>query len=116
MVETCERITDARIRAFRDDLYGRGCAHGLLFDNDLVVILRDTFWGMSADSIEEEARLYTNVVLAQTPGRGLDARVQDWLARMTYSWNDTLPKDGDTAGALLHDVVPALAGASILAA
>lgn len=116
IVETCKLVTDSRIQVFRNDLFGRGCAHGVLFDRHQVVILRDTFGDVSADAIKEEARLKTEEVLAQAQGRTLDARVQDWLSRMTYSWNETLPKNRDAAGVLLHNVVPALAGASILAA
>jgi hypothetical protein len=116
VVETCESITTDRIRAFRNDLFGRGCAHGLLFDEHEAVLLRDAFWTMSADSIKEEARLSTDVVLHRAQGESLDARVQDWLARMASSWNEALPEDGDAAAALLHDVVPALSGSAVHAA
>ena len=116
MVETCDRITPERVAAFKQALYGRGCAHGLLFDADQALILRDTFWSLDAEALVEDGRLPTDTVLSRARGDSLDGRVRDWLARMTTSWADALPEDADAAGALLYDIVPALIGARTLAA
>lgn len=116
VVETCERISAERLLAFRSELFGMGCAHGLLFDDHEVAVLRDGFWTMSVDSVVEESRQRTDRVLVRAAGRTLDARVGDWLSRMSSSWGDALPEDRDAAAALLYDVVPALSGSSVRAA
>ena len=116
IVETCDRITVDRLAAFKLTLYGRGCAHGLLFDPDHAVILRDTFWTLTADALVEDRRFPTDTILSQARGDTLDGRVSDWLSRMATSWADALPDDSEAAGALLYDVVPALSGSKMLAA
>lgn len=116
VVETCERITAERLLAFRSELFGMGCAHGLLFDDQEVAVLRDGFWTMSVDSVVEESRQRTDRVLVHATGTTLETRVGDWLSRMSSSWGDALPEDRDAAAALLYDVVPALSGSCVRAA
>lgn len=116
IIETCARITQDKIRKFREELFGRGCAHGLLFDPTRAVLVRDSFWTMSVESVQVDKELATEDVLAHATGPSLDARVQDWLGRMAASWNEALPDEDEAAAALLTDVVPALSGSSIRAA
>ena len=50
LVRTCASIDEEEIRRFRDDMFGIGCATGLLFDSESCAILRDTFQSMTPDS------------------------------------------------------------------
>ena len=114
LVHTCAAISDAEIRSLRDDMFGEGCANGLLFDAEHCVILRDRFADMAPESIVAEAeRPPTNEVLAKVGDGTLDARVARWLEMMSASWNTALPREPATAAHFIADIVPAVSGSVV---
>ena len=94
VVYTCDGINDVEIRRLRDDMFGVGCANGLLFDRERCVIFRDTFSSMTPESIAIEGdSASTQAVLANAGAGPLDARVGRWLEMLSSNWNTALPFD-----------------------
>jgi hypothetical protein len=114
LVYTCSAINEGEVSRLRDEMFGLGCANGLLFDPERCVILRDTFSSMAAESIAQEGdALRSDDVLAKVGGGSLDARVARWLEMMSTNWNSALPLDGATAAPFITDVVPAASGSMV---
>lgn len=114
VAETVGRVDDAAIARLKDTLHRLGCPNGLVFDEDVCVILRDTYASMEASSLVEDGRVPTVGVLARVAkGRTLEQRVHDWLRSMAASWNDALPSEQNVAAPFIADVVPAVSGSSI---
>lgn len=116
IVETCEKADEQAIERFRDFLYGASCSHGLLFDQDTCIILRDHFSSMEKDSIEVDQRLPTGAVLAALGPRqfgNLDERVQRWLYMLSTRWDDALPPEPEIATHFFADIVPAASGSAV---
>jgi hypothetical protein len=116
VVITCAEINDQEVRRLREDMFGLGCANGLLFDAHNCVILRDSFASMSPDSIVAEGTpVRTDAVLAKAGGGSLDVRVNRWLEMMSANWNSALPLEPATAAPFIMDVVPAASGSMVYA-
>lgn len=114
VVDLVEQVDAATMDAFKNVLVRLGCPHGLLFDVQECVILRDSYTSLNADSLEEEGRVPTDRLLAGiATGRPLDARVLAWLRSMASSWNETLPAEAELAAPFITDIVPAISGASV---
>jgi hypothetical protein len=116
VVDVCDRIDDQAIAGLKRFMHGYGCANGLLFDEDVCVVLRDTFSDISPTSIREERRIPTRLLLAMLgPGSAgsLAVRVGRWLEVLSKSWQAAVPRDSEEAQELLYDVVSAAAGATI---
>lgn len=115
VVETTAAIDAAAIGRLKQRMLGLGCPNGLLFDANECVIVRDTYSSLEADSLEEDGRVSTDLLLAQVrrPGRTLDQRVLDWLRSMSASWNTALPIDGAVAAPFITDIVPAVSGSQV---
>jgi hypothetical protein len=116
VVDVCDRVDDQAVLAVKDFMYGYGCANGLLFDEEVCVLLRDHFTELSPASVVEDRRIPTGVLLG-TLGREnvgpLDVRVERWLDVLTRYWQAVVPKDSEDAQELLYDVVSAADGAQI---
>jgi hypothetical protein len=116
VADVCDRIDDRAIEGLKRFMHGYGCANGLLFDEEVCILLRDTFSEMSAASIQEERRIPTRVLLA-TLGASkvgpLAVRVGRWLHLLASSWQTAVPTDSTDAQELIYDVVPAATGAAI---
>jgi len=116
VVDTCDKVDDQAIEALKHFMHGYGCANGLLFDEDVCIVLRDTFTEMSPASIHEERRIPTPALLATlgpSSAHSLDVRVGRWLDLLSTSWQAAVPRDSDEAQELLYDVVSAAGGATI---
>jgi hypothetical protein len=116
VADVCDRIDDQAVDALKRFMHDHGCANGLLFDEDVCILLRDEFTELSPASIVEERRIPTRVLLG-TLGRhnvgSLYVRVGHWLELLSKYWQDAVPKDSDDAQELLDDVVSAADGAKI---
>src|SRR5580698_1579548 len=53
VVDVCDRVDDQAVLAVKDFMYGYGCANGLLFDEEVCVLLRDHFTELSPASVVE---------------------------------------------------------------
>jgi hypothetical protein len=116
VVETCPRADEAAIAEFSAELYGLSCPNGLLFDENICIVLRDTFEDMKPTSIEVERELSTDAVLGRlgpSRGRSLEDRVEQWLAELSSNWDQALPEDPELAAPFITDIVPAVFGAII---
>ncbi|MGD0679701.1 MAG: hypothetical protein ABSC94_30305 [Polyangiaceae bacterium] len=114
VAETVARVDERAIADLKEALHRLGCPNGLVFDENICVILRDTYASMEASSLVEDNRIATDRVLARVAnGRTLEQRVSDWLRSMAASWNDALPKEQDVAAPFIMDIVPAVSGSSI---
>lgn len=116
VADVCEKIDAKALEGLKRFMYEDGCASGLLFDEEVCVLLRDTFRDASVGSILEERRIPTSVLLA-TLGAGnagpLVDRVGLWLKTLATSWRAAVPADSPDAQELIDDVVPAAVGAAI---
>ena len=110
MVDVVDLTDAAALAHLKRDMLGRGCWHGLLIDDENVVVLRDRFSEKEEDSIVEQARLPTAQLLPKNGS--LERRVNDWLEHMSTNWRGSVPKE-PWADVLLYGVVPALAGSEI---
>lgn len=116
VVDVCGEINDRAIEGLKRFMHGYGCANGLLFDERVCVLLRDTFSDMSVASIQEERRIPTQVLLGtlgSSDAGPLAVRVGRWLQLLASSWQTAVPTDSSDAQELICDVVPAAAGAAI---
>jgi hypothetical protein len=116
VVDVCAKVDDHAINAAKKCMYEYGCASGLIFDDSECVLLRDTFTDMSPESISEEKRLSTPLLMAQLGAQNvgsLDIRVFQWLQLLSASWLAAIPRDSKDAQELMYDVVPAATGAKI---
>jgi hypothetical protein len=114
VAETVARVDERAIADLKMALHRLGCPNGLVFDENVCVILRDTYDSMEASSLAEDGRVATDRVLARVAnGRALEQRVFDWLRSMAASWNDALPMDQEAAAPFIADIVPAVSGSSI---
>jgi hypothetical protein len=116
VADICDRVDDRAIEGLKRFMYEYGCANGLLFDEDVCVLLRDTFSDMSPASIREERRIPTQVLLATLGSSNagpLAVRVGRWLQLLATSWSAAVPTDSEDAQELIYDVVPAARGAAI---
>jgi hypothetical protein len=115
VVETTAHVDAGVLERLKQRMLGLGCPNGLLFDADECVIVRDTYRSLDVDSLEEDGRVSTDLLLARVraPGRTIDQRVLDWLQSMSASWNNALPVDGDVAAPFITDIVPAVSGSYI---
>jgi hypothetical protein len=115
VVETTPRVDSEAIASLKETLQRLGCPNGLLFDEDVCAILRDTYASLGVDSLAEDGSVATDRLLARVAnGRALEQRVFDWLRSMAASWNDALPAEQDVAAPFIMDIVPAVSGSSIL--
>ena len=92
----------------REAMYGLGCAHGLVFDDQHYEVLRDTYETTGPDAIKVDAVLETPRLLANGGG-SLEGRLVRWLDALTRSGTRAIPRE-PWAAALLADVVPAASG------
>jgi hypothetical protein len=116
LVRTCASIDEAEIRRLRDDMFGIGCATGLLFDSERCAILRDTFQSMTPDSIvAAEGSVRTADVLANSGTGSLDARVGRWLEMVSANWYAALSGQLAAAAPFISDIVPAVSGSIVQA-
>jgi len=115
VVETTATIDAAAIDRLKQRMLGLGCPNGLLFDANECVILRDTYSSLEVDSLQEDGRVSTDLLLARVrrPDRSLEQRVLDWLRSMAASWNTALPVDGAIAAPFITDIVPAVSGSQV---
>jgi hypothetical protein len=116
VADVCDRIDDQAIDALKQFMHGHGCANGLLFDEDVCILLRDRFTELSPASIVEERRIPTNVLLSTLGCENVGSlyvRVGRWLELLSRYWKDAVPKDSEDAQELLYDVVSAADGAKI---
>jgi hypothetical protein len=116
VADVCDRIDDLAIDRLKVFMFGYGCANGLLFDEDVCIVLRDAFTDMSPASIREERRIPTRVLLTTLGSSNagpLSVRVERWLQLLAGSWQAAVPSDSDDAQELLYDVVSAATGAAI---
>jgi hypothetical protein len=95
----------------RERMFGSGCAHGMVIDEQEVIVLRDMFVNMEKDSIKVDFKLKTDGLLGSEGD--LDERVRRWLKRMSTNWRATLDDADSNREQLLSDIVPALSGAVI---
>jgi hypothetical protein len=114
VVETVSLVDEETLASFKELLLRLGCPNGLVFDQNDCVIVRDTYATLDVASLEEDARVATDRLLARVAnGRGLEQRVLDWLRSMAASWNEALPIEQDVAAPFITDIVPAVSGSSI---
>lgn len=118
VVDTVAEVDANALAHLRDDLYGLGCSHGILFDAVCCVILRDSFVSMDAASIVEDGRVPTREVLrggASDDVASLDARVELWLQTLSVDWDHALPIEPSVAALFIQDIVPAASGSLVRA-
>lgn len=116
VADVCDRIDEAAIESLKRFMYEYGCANGLLFDEDVCLLMRDTFSDMSPASIREERRIPARLLLATLGSSNagpLAVRVDRWLQLLASSWPAAVPTDSEDAKELIYDVVPAATGAAI---
>lgn len=112
IVELCPKIDDNVLQEARDVMFGRGCANGLVLDENECVILRDSFMSMDASSIEvEPSRLNTRLLLGETEGP-LEQRLERWMNALATNWHEAVPRE-PWAAPLIMDVVPAASGSLV---
>ena len=116
VADVCDRIDNQALEGLKRFMNEYGCANGLLFDEDVCILLRDTFSDMSPASIREERRIPTRMLLATLGSSNADplaVRVGRWLQLLATSWQAAVPTDSEDAQELIYDVVPAATGAAI---
>lgn len=116
VADICDVVDDQAIEAIKRYMHDYGCANGLLFDEDVCVLLRDTFSELSPASICEERRIPTKLLLATLGSSNvgpLAVRVGCWLHLLAASWQMAVPTESEDAKELIYDVVPAAEGAAI---
>ncbi|MEW6777517.1 MAG: hypothetical protein AB1405_14565 [Bdellovibrionota bacterium] len=116
IVETLPGIDSVKKSRFKELLYGRGCSHGLLIDEQQAVLFEETFDRPGPESIVEVRKFKTRDLLARVDPSSfpvLEQRVAQWLNSLAAYWPDAL--SDETAPGLLSDIVPVLAGADVRA-
>ena len=116
VADVCATVDDQALEKLKRFMYEYGCASGLLFDEEVCLLLRDTFSEVGPASVIEERRIPTRVLL-ETLGPSntgpLEVRVGRWLEILTTSWRAAIPATSEDALELIDDVVPAATGAVI---
>jgi hypothetical protein len=114
-VLTTNQISDDAIEELKERMLGWGTPNGLLFGRDYCVILRDTYSSLDVDSLQEDGRVETALLLAEVPAdaRAFEVRVFDWLQSMAASWSRALPSDGKVSAPFIADIVPAVSGSLV---
>lgn len=116
VADVSDRVDAGALEGLKRFMYEYGCANGLLFDEDVCVLMRDTFSDMSPASICEERRIPTRVLLSTLGSNNagpLAVRVGRWLQLLASSWQVAVPTDSPDAQELIYNVVPAATGAAI---
>lgn len=116
VADVCDRIDDQALDGLKRFMFGYGCANGLLFDEEVCIVLRDRYTELSPASITEERRIPTPVLFTTLGSENVGSlyvRVGHWLDLLSRYWKDAVPKDSEDAQELLYDVVSAADGAKI---
>ncbi|HRI65314.1 MAG TPA: hypothetical protein PK156_13790 [Polyangium sp.] len=112
IVELCPQVNETVLQEVRDVMFGRGCANGLVVDDEQCVILRDSFMSMDATSIEEDPnKLETHRLLGDSPD-SLEYRLERWMNALVTNWHEAVPPE-PWAAPLIMDVVPAASGSLV---
>lgn len=107
IVDTHSELTPAHREQLRQAMYDANCMNGMLFDEAICVVLRDTLADEGPQAIEEVLELNTQELLRLVSASTLDQRAQGWLTLLSVSWERALPKD-PTVMKLMYDFVPAV--------
>jgi hypothetical protein len=114
---------DLAVKQLIREMWGANCHHGLIITPERTYVLRDTFMSSSPEAIRLSGTLATPTLFARLSWPGsqpitiphLELLTQEWLRRLTTSYEAALPDDPKVMEALFPDLVGAVAEGRVVA-